>query len=243
MSKKKCCLCGSQNKLTAEHKIKSSLLTYFNKLQNNTPNKELLFYDGTDNGGTFTNIKNAKNLKPRKNICECCNSNRSTDCDLHFDKFIKGLYNLQDNIDDINSLVLPSIEEAQKEANHQKSLLKKPIDSSLWMEATLVIYALYRLTPKYQLYRHQDDDRLIKKYLAKHSICYFERMGIEYPISIRSLFLNGTDDDSLAYEIFYLPKSFQYGYMNTAVKFPSNGLNYALIFSNLALHVSITHSS
>lgn len=167
--KKACCLCLEIAPLTREHKIKRSLLEYFNNLQNTSQDKALKFDDGTDNGGEFSNIKRARILKPKKNICTACNSSRSADCDPYFDKFVIEAFHWQDNIPEIRAITSPSNEDVLREANHQKGNIINDIDDTLWTNSYLFTCSKYLITSKYQIYTHSYDVQLIKKYLAKHS--------------------------------------------------------------------------
>lgn len=214
-------------------------MEYFNNLQNTSEDKVLKFNDGTDYGGEFSNIKEAKNLKPKKNICSECNSSKSTDCDMYFDRFVIEEFHWQENISEIQSMLSPTNEEVLREADHQRGNLTSPIDDTLWMDGMMFVNAKYLLTSKYQIFTHPYDEKLIKKYLAKHSICYFDRTGIEIPPKLRDIFLHGKNLDVLDFTIYFLPPDFQHGYLNTMIKMPEEELRYALIFSNLAIHVVI----
>jgi hypothetical protein len=239
MGIKLCCICSSKGPLTAEHKIKGSLLEHFNNLLNPTEDRSLLYDNGTPEGGSFLNIKKARILKPKKNICPACNSKRSSDCDREFHNFVVEAFEWQKQILGIDLLVSPKKEDVLVECNRQRRNIQNDLTDSLWNEYSLFINSQYLLSMKYQVFNLKYDEKLIKKYLAKHSICYFDRSGISAPSSLRNIFLWGTDLESLDFKIYFLPKDFQHGYLNTMIRQPPNELWYALIFSNLAIHVIV----
>lgn len=237
-TREKCILCGSSEELTAEHKIKASLLKYFNDLQGE-PDKILMFYDRSDFGGEFSNTKNAKNLKPVKNICTECNGLRSQESDGYFDEFVKKTYLDQKSIVEVGELVSPSDDEIRKEVEHFKRNLIIQLDDTNWSKMILWANTKYFLTRKYQIYRHSYNEELIKKYLAKHTSCYIDRVGEEALGHLQDIFISGTSLEYLEFTIYFLPTDFQHGYMNTALKYPKGKIEYALIFSNLAIQVSV----
>lgn len=79
----RCCLCGSQDKLTGEHKIKASAL----KQQFGKDN--LVIFKGGDSiqHGTFAQSVKSKHLKFKASICEKCNTSRTQEADREFDYF------------------------------------------------------------------------------------------------------------------------------------------------------------
>jgi len=237
--KKTCLLCSSLGPLTREHRIKSSLLEYFNSFQNSSPEKELKFYDGSEEGGVFKNIKRAGNLRPKKNICSDCNSSRSTDCDMHFDEFVKAQYHWQFRVPEIQEMKSPTKDAIDAKMENLKNNLITPVEDTLWMYFDLYVNAKYLITDRYQLYTHGGNDILLKRYLAKHTICYFDRSNILYPDELREVFMSGRRLELLNYTVFFLPTDFQHGYLNTVVRFPESRIEYAIIFSNIAIHVDV----
>ncbi len=215
------------------------MLEYFNNLQNTSEDKKLMFDDGTNTGGEFSNIKNARILKPKKNICAECNSARSTESDSYFDRFIIDAFNWQKNISEIQSIVSPPNDVILKEAAHQKTNIVNSIRNTFWDEMNIYVFSKYYLTTKYHLHTHAYNELLIKKYLAKHTVCYLDRSGIEPPTKLRNVFLHGENLDVINFKIYFLPTDFQHGYLNTLLKMPDYGYAYALIFSNLAIHVEV----
>jgi hypothetical protein len=239
MKKKECCLCLEASPLTREHRIKRSLLEYFNNIQNTSEDKVLKFNNGTDTGGEFSNIKIARALRPKKNICAKCNSERSADCDPCFDKFVIEAFHSQEYFPEVKSIISPSIEDTLKESENQRKNIINFIDHNLWTDYLLFVNSKYLLTTKYQIHNRTHDNRLIKKYLAKHSICYFDRVGISPPAKLRDIFMESKNLDTLDFNVYFLPLDFQHGYLNTMIKMPEKELSYALIFSNLAIQVIV----
>lgn len=87
----KCILCEVDTKLTREHILPRSLIEKFNDLENTDDNNVLRSIN--HNGIVeFSNVERAKALKPIKNICGVCNSDRSTLCDNEFSNFIWSLF-------------------------------------------------------------------------------------------------------------------------------------------------------
>ena len=79
----RCCLCGSQDKLTGEHKIKASALK-----QQFGKDKLVLFKDGDSiQRGTFAQSVKSKHFKFQASICEKCNTSRTQKADREFDHF------------------------------------------------------------------------------------------------------------------------------------------------------------
>ena len=79
----RCCLCGSQNKLTGEHKIKASAL----KQQFGKDNLVVFKDNDPIERGTFAQSVKSKHLKFKASICERCNTSRTQEADREFDHF------------------------------------------------------------------------------------------------------------------------------------------------------------
>ena len=78
-----CCLCGSSDvKLTGEHKIKASALRkQFGKAD------LLVGVSGSSEKMRAAQSTNSKHLKFEASLCEDCNSSRTQEADLEFDRF------------------------------------------------------------------------------------------------------------------------------------------------------------
>lgn len=79
-----CCLCGSPEKLTGEHKIKASIIRSL------FSGKPMMI--GSFNGGDRLRLaqsSKSKALHFRSKICAACNSTRTQDADLEFARFDK----------------------------------------------------------------------------------------------------------------------------------------------------------
>ncbi len=234
---KRCILCKQIDKLTAEHKIKASLLKYFNKLENTDSSGILKYDNGTSSGGEFSNIDKARILRPRKNICSVCNSQRSSECDQYFHDFVIDAFNHQKSVPEIDILTSPS----QKEIFEQMELYREGagIGRGDWIDSYLYVNSKYFFAQKYQIFSHSYDSLLIKKYLAKHTACYLDRCDLKVPNFLCDIFMTGDNHELLTFDILYMSKDFHHGYQNSLIRYPDVNIEYSLIFSNMAIKVTI----
>ena len=79
----RCCLCGSSEKLTGEHKIKASAL------RKEFGNDSLMVGVSGSTEGKMKSAQsaNSKHLKFGVSICEACNTSRTQQADREFDRF------------------------------------------------------------------------------------------------------------------------------------------------------------
>lgn len=80
----RCLLCGSNEKLTREHKIKATVI------KQRLGKKDLVLTSSAGHDGSFTTVQsyNSNFLKFKKKICEKCNTSRTQQADREFDSFL-----------------------------------------------------------------------------------------------------------------------------------------------------------
>jgi len=237
---KKCIICESESKLTAEHKIKASLLKYFNELENKSSLKELKF--NNQNNQFITNIDRAKYLKPKKNICIQCNNIRSQKCDDYFHKIMIEIFEAQTYSSSlkkkIDSLLSPKVEDTLELIDTLQE--NDPTDNTDWFLFVRSVNARYILAEKLHYQGNNLDTLLIKKYLAKDSICYLDRLGVDIPKSLKNIFLDEVNFEMLEFDIHFLPSNLLLGYGRTLLRFTKgNKMKYSIFFSNLAIKITL----
>jgi hypothetical protein len=82
-SNNSCCLCGSTERLTGEHKIKASAL----RKEFGREPLVIVVMDSTEERMKSAQSTNSKHLKFSISICETCNTSRTQQADREFDRF------------------------------------------------------------------------------------------------------------------------------------------------------------
>lgn len=235
-----CLICNSNEKLTAEHVLPSSLLEKFHqKEKDDTGILKFLKKDGEQ---CFSNIKKCKTLKPVKNLCEKCNTSRSTDCDMYFNEFVWKMFEWGKETRSVLNLKFPTNDEVR---NKREYLSKNGIkDFNGLLEEEQILQSIIDCA-EFLIVKPSNSTNfnLLNKYLTKHSICFLERAGVNIPSVMQEAFLNNGPFDFLKVDYYLANPRFRFGYSNSVFVIRKNEYSYKLIFSNLLINISIKHDS
>lgn len=110
----RCCLCGEQGALTAEHKFKAT------QIRSNFPDSDLLSMNNPDwKRPKFIQGSKSNSLKFKKSICSICNSSRTQAADRAFDDYqlatSANLLSVQAEYEEIGENVRPVTSDRQRD--------------------------------------------------------------------------------------------------------------------------------
>ncbi|MFM2595544.1 hypothetical protein AAFX19_22325 [Vibrio harveyi] len=244
---KECILCGdSTSKLTAEHVVQASIL------------KEILRLEKADKEGVvsfrvnelkkhLTNIDRASLLKPRKNICVKCNSNRSTLCDEEFHNLVIKLffYSKERNLDhlrvpnhaEISNHILSEINDSGfydvKVDSIEEAISKFSFEGVM----PLITEFLIIMSEKVPVEIEDTDKLQISRFLAKHAACNYFHQNVEIPHYLRDIFVDSTQDSRLSFDFYLVSCNHDLGFSTTAVYFFTGYNEYYFTFKHVVVRV------
>lgn len=244
-----CILCGAEGvKLTAEHIVQRSLVQAIQDLEPDHSGEQLQLHN--HKGITrFNNLKKAKSLKPNKNLCGVCNSDRSTACDAEFERLIIGIYHWSRTID-LSGLyrpdddtfmggILQAANENKPESEHVHSIDEfrdRYGEGSVSYFGDAIINLYHRLRVNI-IGEHNLE--LITKAIVKHAACFLDRNDLAVPDYLKNSFLNGGQDSRITYEISVLPPDISFGCQNRTLYHGEDGYKYHMVFSNVVVMVRL----
>lgn len=225
-----CILCGKFGRLTREHRFPRKLVDEFAGSGN------LKGFFGNGKKIDFENSKNAKILRPKKNICEKCNHIDSQPCDNEFYRLVLGAREYSRN--NPSNIPMPSseeilammIEKIGEKDNYDVADIATTLAEMLSLREIII-------TDPYL--KHNE----IKRFIAKYTACYCDRHNMKIPSVCRDAFCDLKNLDSIHFTLAHFNESMEFGCIATRLQHYKNEEGeyyfYRLVFGHVFVQVKI----